>query len=141
MRASGKATKARDHRITQVQPDDETRAALGLTRDERVQKAVHIREMRGQPIGRITTCVPLDVAARLKGRRSGTPMLSQLERHGVQVASADQHIGATLADPALARELEVPAGSPLLRITRVVYDASGRAVERVVALYRADAYH
>lgn len=138
----GKATRVRAHEVSEVDPDDETRAALGLARDERVQKAVHVRELRGQALGRITTYVPLDIAARLGARRSAaTPMLALLEKQGIEVASAEQHIGATLANLEVARALDVPAGAPLLRITRVVFDGSGRAVERVIALYRADAYH
>ena len=49
-------------------------------------------------------------------------------------------IGATLAGVEAARALEVEVGAPLLRLTRVVFDVAGRPVERVVALYRADAY-
>ena len=40
--------------------------------------------------------------------------------------------------PHRARALEV--GAPLLRLVRVVFDNADRPVERVVALYRADAY-
>jgi GntR family transcriptional regulator len=138
----GRTTRVRAHEVSEVVPDDETRAALGLGREERVQKAVHVRELRGQALGRITTFVPLDIAARVTTRRSGTtPMLALLEKHGIEVASAEQHIGATLANLEVARALDVAAGAPLLRITRVVFDGSGRAVERVIALYRADAYH
>jgi len=36
--------------------------------------------------------------------------------------------------------LGVGIGAPLLRLTRIVFDARRRPVERVVALYRADAY-
>ena len=36
--------------------------------------------------------------------------------------------------------LAVEVGAPLLRLVRVVMEASGRPVERVVALYRADRY-
>lgn len=117
-------------------------ARIAVGRGDRVQKAVHVRELRGQALGRITTYVPLDIAARIAMRRgAATPMLALLEKHGVEVASAEQHIGATLANLEVAQALDVPAGAPLLRITRVVYDSAGRAVERVIALYRADAYH
>ena len=57
---------------------------------------------------------------------------------GIEVARADQLIGATLAGVEAARALEVEVGAPLLRLTRVVFDVAGRPVERVVALYRAD---
>ena len=58
----------------------------------------------------------------------------------VEIGEAEQLIGATLAGVEAARALGVEVGAPLLRLTRVVFDAQSRAVERVVALYRADAY-
>jgi GntR family transcriptional regulator len=45
-----------------------------------------------------------------------------------------------LAGVELARTLEIEVGAPVLRLVRIVFDVSGRPVERVVALYRADAY-
>jgi GntR family transcriptional regulator len=59
---------------------------------------------------------------------------------GIEVARADQSIGATLAGVEASRALGVDMGAPLLRLTRVVFDVMNRPVERVIALYRADAY-
>ena len=55
-------------------------------------------------------------------------------------ASAADNPGATLAGVDAAQALGVAVGAPLLRLVRVVKDERGRPVERVVALYRADAY-
>ena len=68
------------------------------------------------------------------------PMFELLGRAGVQVGSAEQWIGATLAGVEAAGALTIDVGAPLLRLTRVVRDVRGKPVERVVALYRADAY-
>jgi GntR family transcriptional regulator len=68
-------------------------------------------------------------------------MLRLIERCGIRVGTAEQFIGATLAEPEVARALGIPVGAPLVRITRVVYDAGQRPIERVIALYRADRYH
>jgi GntR family transcriptional regulator len=68
------------------------------------------------------------------------PMFELLGRAGIRLAGADQWIGATLAGVEAAHALGVQVGAPLLRLTRVVFDETGRVVERVVALYRADAY-
>jgi GntR family transcriptional regulator len=138
----GAVTRVRDVYVAEVAPDEETRAALALGPDERVQRATHVRLLRGVPLGFITTFVPLDVAARVKPHDAGgQPLFELLERSGIRVGEAEQWIAATLANVDVARSLAIDVGAPLLRLTRVVFDAGGRPVERVVALYRADAYH
>lgn len=106
-----------------------------------VQHAVRRRALDGKPFSYLTTYVPerigrtyskVDIAAR--------PLLSLLERSGVRVGSAEQSVSATLADPQVAPALDVEIGSPLLRISRVVFDQSGTPVEYIVALYRPDRY-
>lgn len=135
------ATEVRDLRVAEVPPDEETAAALGVDEDERVQRASHVRTLNGVPLGFITTWVPLAVAERVALRdMAQQPMFDLLVTAGIRVARADQYIGASLAGVELARTLEIEVGAPVLRLVRIVFDVSGRPVERVVALYRADAY-
>ncbi len=135
------ATEVRGLVIRDVGPDEETRAALDLPADARVQRATHVRVLRGVPLGYITTFVPLDIAARVDAAEMARqPMFELLGRAGVEIGAAEQLIGATLAGVEAARALGVEVGAPLLRLTRVVFDSKSRPVERVVALYRADAY-
>jgi len=116
-------------------------AALELAPGVLVQKATHVRLLRGVPLAFVTTFVPLDIAHGLaRGAGTTQPMLTLIARSGIQLAEAEQWIGATLAGVETARILDIEVGAPLLRITRVVEDEHGRPVERVVALYRADAY-
>lgn len=135
------ATEVRALVVRDVEPDEETRAALELAPPAQVQRASHVRVLRGVPLGYITTFVPLDIAARIDvADMARRPMLELLGSAGVDIGEAEQLIGATLAGVEAARALEVLVGAPLLRLVRVVFDSSGRPVERVVALYRADAY-
>ena len=135
-------TKVRGLRVAEIDPDEETRAALGIAAGEKVQRASHVRLLRGVPLGLITTFAPLDVAERVKQHDgAGQPMFELLERSGIRVGEAEQWIAATLANVEAARALGVEVGAPLLKLTRVVFDTASRPVERVVALYRADAYH
>ena len=134
-------TEVRDLRIEAVDPDEETQAALNLDGSARVQRATHIRMLRGVPLGLITTWVPLEIAAGLEPRdMSRYSMFELLGRAGLTLVDAEQWIGATLAGVEAARRLAIDVGAPLLRISRVVHAEGGRAVERVLALYRADAY-
>lgn len=138
----GAATQVRDARVSLVLADDETLAALGLDPGERVQVASHVRVLRGVPLGHITTYIPLDIAKKVgsAATKKPLPMFELLERSGIRVREADQWIGATLATLEMGRALGVDVGAPLLKLTRIVYGPRGRPVERVVALYRADAY-
>jgi DNA-binding GntR family transcriptional regulator len=61
-------------------------------------------------------------------------------RLGRPVVAADQIIEAGLADPAIARLLEVAAGALTLRLRFVFRDARGAPVNHVVYHYRADRY-
>lgn len=134
-------TVVRDRVVIEVDPDDETRAALRLGEDARVQRETHVRLLGDTPLGVITTWVPIDIAARLAGGTGrDQPMFMLLAAAGLRLSSAEQYLGATLAGVEAAQALGIAVGAPLLRLVRVVTDESGRAVERVVALYRADAY-
>jgi GntR family transcriptional regulator len=134
-------TRVRDLHVAEIEPDEETRAALTLGTGERVQRASHVRLLRGVPLGFITTFVPLDIAARVKPHDAGgQPLFELLERSGIRVGEAEQWIAATLANVEVARALAIDVGAPVLKLTRVVFDTDARPVERVVALYRADAY-
>jgi GntR family transcriptional regulator len=137
----GAETRVTQARLIQIVPDEETRAALALGEAERVQRETHVRLLRGTPLGVITTYVPLDVAARInKIRRRSVPLFERLKHAGLRVGEAEQWIGATVAGVDEAQALHIRVGSPLLRVVRVVMSSARRPIERVVALYRADAY-
>ncbi|MEL6426022.1 MAG: UTRA domain-containing protein, partial [Pseudomonadota bacterium] len=68
------------------------------------------------------------------------PLFRLLERTGVKVDGAQQSVTAALAAPDVADALAVSVGSPLLSIRRTVWDASGRGVEYLAALYRPDLF-
>jgi GntR family transcriptional regulator len=137
----GAATRVRQHRAAEVEPDEETRVALGLPDGARVHRETHVRLLRGKPLAFVTTFAPLEVAAQVaRQRRSSAPLFERLSQAGIRVREAEQWIGATLATVEIARALSIDVGAPLLRVVRVVSDQHARAVERVVALYRGEAY-
>jgi GntR family transcriptional regulator len=124
-----------------VTPGEDVRRALGCGADESVQRAVRVRRLEGEPFSHLTTFVPGDIG-RTYGRDdlASTPLLTLLERGGVQVGRAEQTISATLADATVARLLGVDLSAPLLRISRTVYDQQNRPVEYITGLYRPDRY-
>jgi len=80
------------------------------------------------------------VAANLRAETENLPMLVRLKEAGVDVTRADQEVTATLAEPAVAVQLGIEVGAPLLKLTRLVMDETGRPVEWLVSYYRGDRY-
>jgi GntR family transcriptional regulator len=137
----GASTGLRDLEVAWVPADAETREALELEGPARVHRSTRLRTRGGEPIGHVTVWLPEHVGRRLGPsdlRRS--TVLEALERAGFAPAAVDERVGAELAGLEAASRLEVAAGAPLLRVSRVVRDAGGRPIERVLALWRADAY-
>ena len=137
----GRSTAVRTLAHGPVAAPHQAAAALGLNAGAQV---VHIRRVRllgDQPMSYLMVWIPEDIADLLAGPPdSDQPLLLAIEDAGVEVAGARQTISASVADAEVAGALEVPAGSPLIDVQRVVTDAAGRAVEFIRILYRPDVY-
>jgi GntR family transcriptional regulator len=106
-----------------------------------VQKAERVRSTPEGPLSHITTWVPETISHGF-GRRELTqkPILVLLEEAGVKVGRAEQSISARLADAEMARHLDVPVGSALLAVRRLIYDVQEKPVQWLLGLYRPDRY-
>ncbi len=139
--AMGLKTKVNLMSFGYVPAAPDVAAALRVAPGEEVQHAVRVRSLEIGPFSYLTTYVPADIGQHFSRKDlSQEPLLSLLERSGVVISGAEQTIAATLADTRVAPALETIVGAPLLRLTRIVYDKSGRAVEYIVGLYRPDRY-
>ncbi len=137
----GKNTRIAQAQVQEQDADAETRKDLRLADGARVQRASHVRLLNREPIGYVVTYVPADLKVRFNlNELNESPMLTLLERKGVDIASCDQVITATLADGRLAGLLGTTVGAPLVHIRLMVFDRRRRPVERLVAWYRADHY-
>lgn len=116
-------------------------AALEIAPGEEVQRSVRVRSLADGPFSYLTTYVPADIGRKFGRKELGRePLLGLLEKSGVVIDSAEQTLSATLADTRVAPALKTAIGAPLLRISRIVEDRSGRPVEYIVGLYRPDRY-
>ena len=90
----------------------------------------------------VSTCyVPEPEADLLTEEALGNRTVSSaLAKAGVATASAEQRLSATVAGIDVARHLRIDVGAPLISMTRVMRDESGRPVELIQALYRPDKY-
>jgi len=125
-----------------IPANEEVAVALGCGPGDAVQRAVRVRSTKSGPFSHLTTFVPEDIGRSYDADDlASTPLLTLLERYGVVVTSAEQTIGAVLADTVTAPALDVELGAPLLSIRRRVCDQEDRPVEYIKALYRPDRYH
>jgi GntR family transcriptional regulator len=139
--AMGLKTKVTLLEFAYVAPGEAVAQALQCASTEKVQRAVRVRHLEGEPFSYLTTYVPEDVGRSFgRDELASTPLLTLLERSGVEVCRAEQTLTATLADAAVASRLDVDLGAPLLRIARIVYDQQDRPVEFIIGLYRPDRY-
>lgn len=139
--AMGLETRVRLLAVEDRPAPPEIARAMDLPPGTPMLHAIRLRLVEEGPFSHLSTWIPQEIAARLRREDLALkPLLSMLEEAGVAVASADQIVSATLAEPPVAELLELPVGAPLLAIERVVRDADGRAVEQIRALYRPDRY-
>ncbi|MDJ0919495.1 MAG: GntR family transcriptional regulator [Henriciella sp.] len=115
--------------------------ALDLKGGKSVQRIVRLRRLDGEPFSYLVTYIPYDIAEGYDDAQLATESLIKLlEQAGHAPVEAEQTITATAAVPAVAANLGVAPGSPLLRIHRIMKDASGRPVQDITAHYRADRF-
>ena len=137
----GLRTSVRVLDVDMVAASEAVAGALAVAPGSMVQKAVRVRSTRAGPLSHITTYVPAAVARQF-GRRelARKPILLLLEEAGVKVGRAVQTVSARLADAEVAGHLDLPVGSALLAVRRLIYDEQERPVQWLHGLYRPDRY-
>ena len=137
----GRSTDVRLLSFGYQEPSAAVAELLRLAKGERVQRSVRVRIIDGKPFSYLTTHVPERIGVTYtEPELASKPLLALLERSGVSVDHATQEVSAVLASPEVAAALNVDIGSALIALTRAVYDAQGRGVEHLHALYRPDRY-
>ena len=139
--AMGRETAVRLLAFDYREPSAAIASTLKLNAGEKTQFSVRVRLIDGQPFSHLTTHVPQRIGVTYtEADLAARPLLSLLERSGVQIERATQEVTAVLATPNVAAALDVEVGSALLGTTRAVFAADGSGVEHLSALYRPDRY-
>jgi len=105
--------------------------------------ALHLRRVRttdGTPMAILENYLPIEFSDITAAQLERDGLYAVLRARGVTIRVAKQRIGARAAHDDEARLLDIDQGSPLLTMTRVAFDASGRAVEYGRHVYRPDMY-
>lgn len=127
--------------ISAVIADDQVCADLQIPNGSKVQQVSYVRLIDDAPVGYRVSHIPLRPQLRIgAGDVNGRPLYLELEKRGVPLSGAHHIVGACLADETVAALLQVPAGSPLVRIRLIVLDEDSAPIERSTAFYRADRY-
>ncbi|PCI44220.1 MAG: GntR family transcriptional regulator [Alphaproteobacteria bacterium] len=115
--------------------------ALKLDPAAIVQKAIRIRHKDQMPFSYVVTYLPEEIGQTFKYEElEAHPILALIERSGIAISRARQTITAALADSVTAPALRVNMGSPLIKVTRIVYDTKDKPVEYITIFYRPDHY-
>jgi len=119
--------------------DEETATALGLAPEAYVIDVVRIRLADGTPISLEDVRLPAELFPGLLDLPLGGSLYELLEeQYGTVPGEAVEHIEVVAALEDVASILAVDPGSPLLAITRMTTDTSGRVFEFSHDLFRAD---
>jgi GntR family transcriptional regulator len=125
-----------------VQPPDQIAQQMNLAPGTLTQRAERRRLREGVPFSHMTTHLPEDIGRTFeRSDLSAKPILRLIEEAGHSIAEATQSIAAEPAHPIVAQALEVPIGSALLKVTRVVLNQEAVPVQHIEVLYRPDMYH
>jgi GntR family transcriptional regulator len=115
---------------------------LEIKPEQRVQRAVRLRKMNGEPFSYLVNYIPITIARRYSVQELATlSMLTLLERAGQTPQEAEQWISAVAAAPGMAAVLDVAVGSPLLKVARIMRGNRRRPVQFIEAHYRPDRFH
>jgi GntR family transcriptional regulator len=124
-----------------VPASHELAEALQLAEGDKVRKAVRRRSTSAGPMSHITTWVPEPLVHGVeRSDLASKPILELIQASGVKLGRAVQRVSARQADARVASELQVPVGSALLWVRRLVYDLHDRPVQLLHGLYRPDRY-
>ena len=113
---------------------------LGLAPGAPVTELKRVRYLDRQPVSLDITWVPRAIGERLEREdlASRDIFLIIENEYATPLGHADLVIDAGLADAALAEQLAIDPGAPVLRIERLTHDAAGRPIDYEHLYCRAD---
>lgn len=117
--------------------------------DDRVAMATFLRVHHGEPFSHTTVYLPPEVRRRLgevpqlssPGTVSPITVIGLLDRAlDTRIQDAEQSITVGTAEGEVADSLDLPPGTPLLRIDRMYLDTDGDPVELAISYFHPNRY-
>lgn len=128
---------------------DPTAAGRLRLPDDRVATVTFLRLHHGEAFSHTAAHLPPRVGARLAeieelrtpGAGSRMTLIGTLDRVLDQpIQDAEQSITVATTPAAVAESLDLPVGTPLLRVDRMYFDAAGEPVELAISHFHPDRY-
>lgn len=116
-------------------------AAFGVDEGASVWVRKRTTVVDGRPHQLADSYYPLDLAlgTRLTEEKSGPGGgFARLDEAGDPLEEISEEWGARMPSSPESVSLQLPAGTPVIDLTRIVYDTKGRAVEVMLAVIAAD---
>jgi GntR family transcriptional regulator len=128
--------------MNRVEADQHEAELLEIKIGTPIYRLKRLRLNEGKPFGLIINYLPENIGSELTmAELSSGALLHTMEtKLGLHLDNAIQQIHAELADPYVAKLLDVRVGTALLSIERTVYTDENKPVEYVHTLYRSDLY-
>ena len=130
--------------ITEVVPPSDVAEKLGLDDGVRAVRRSRLMVEKGKPIELVDSYFPVEIARGTEldspgGLKGGS--LAALRRLGyVPRHPATEWVEARMPTASEARDLRLPAGTPVLRLLRVTYTDGRLPIEALVMVFGADRY-
>ena len=128
--------------MNRVDADSQEADLLSVAPGEPIYRIKCLGMREDRPYSLTLSYLPAEIGENLtREELSHGSSLQLIEtKFGLKLQSAKQRIYAALADPYLAKLLNVRVGAPLLSIERTAYASDGRPMEFVHSLYGAELY-
>jgi len=137
----GWRTKAEVLEFEFTVPPPAITAALHLPAGSVVQRSTRLYSNKGAVFGYVTAFVREDLGRTFtKADAQKGPYLPLMEKAGVIPTRVEQTVTAALTPPRIAELLDVPIGSALIELERVVFDQDDRPIDLNQGYYRPDRY-
>jgi len=113
--------------------------SLEIPRDGDVYEVVRVRRANGQPLALERSYLPAELFPGLLDKRLTGSLYARMARdYDLAPQTATEYLEPYVAGEAVAKMLEVPVGSALLRIERTAASAAGQPIEYASDLFRPD---
>ncbi len=128
--------------MNRVEADQHEAELLEVKIGTPIYRLKRLRMNDGKPYSLIINYLPEEIGSQLTmAELSSGALLHTMEtKLKLNLENAIQQIHAELADPYVAKLLDIRVGTALLSIERTVYTDEARPVEYVHTLYRSDLY-
>lgn len=140
VRAMGRTLRSQVRQLVVEAADAEISERLGVPADAPVVLLERLRFVDGEPWVFTISHVPFALAPDLTRHDFANQSLYHVlqDTYHLEILSSDRIVEAQRADAELARDLQIPSGDPVLKLTSVSYGADDTPIETFVAYHRAD---